>query len=748
MRRWVAVGVVLAALGGATSPAGANLRDQTQDSVSGSLSVAADGSRSSHRAQTFTASADGPLDQVDLRVAFRSAPPAQPLRVQIRTVEAGLPGSTVLAESEIAPAGVPPEDADIDWIPVPFADPAVVAAGTEYAIVLSAQGTDTYVVDVSMSENWYEAGQFATAHGITPTSWTATAEWDLAFRTYVVPSFARPSTVTFTDPGTATFVAPPGAMRVVAIGAGGAPSGLRAGGRGARVTGWTVLGVESSYAAGVAQGAGPAHDGGGPGGGATDLRGPDADGPSARLVVAGGGGGAGDDGAGGDAGTDDTALTGLAGLASGCGGAVPGGGGTLTEGGSAAGGAGLGGLGAGGSGAQAGGGGGAGLFGGGGGVGPTECGAGGGGGSSFTGRLAAPTVAAEPHGTPASLSLSFQDHAAPSIAFDELRTLTNDATPTFAGTGGRVLGDLPEVTVEIFRHPEPDEEGDGTVVQSLTGTADAVTGAFSVTTAPLPDGYYGVRAMQRDLAAFVRTTRAVGFRVDATAPALPAVTAPAASATYLVGEVVAAAYTCADAAGGSGIATCAGPVADGAPIDTDTAGEKTFTVTATDAAGNTTDRTVTYTVVTSLPVTTDPDPAPIVQPGGTTPAPAQPEGTTPPASGVGAPAAGPPRPTARLITGAARVRSGRLTVRIACATGARCAGTLVLRHRPRGARKAIVVGRARFTLAAGGQRRVTVRLSKRAATLLRRARDRRLRTSATLEVTGARPTVRAVVLRR
>ena len=52
-------------------------------------------------------------------------------------------------------------------------------------------------------------------------------------------------------------------------------------------------------------------------------------------------------------------------------------------------------------------------------------------------------------------------------------------------------------------------------------------------------------------------------------------------------------YTCADA--GSGIATCAGTVPNGTPIDTWTKGVKTFVVTATDSVGNTTSRTVTYT---------------------------------------------------------------------------------------------------------------------------------------------------------
>ncbi len=55
-------------------------------------------------------------------------------------------------------------------------------------------------------------------------------------------------------------------------------------------------------------------------------------------------------------------------------------------------------------------------------------------------------------------------------------------------------------------------------------------------------------------------------------------------------------YDCSDA--DSGIASCVGTVADGALFDRSTAGTKTFTVTATDNAGNTATKTVTYRVFT------------------------------------------------------------------------------------------------------------------------------------------------------
>jgi uncharacterized delta-60 repeat protein len=65
--------------------------------------------------------------------------------------------------------------------------------------------------------------------------------------------------------------------------------------------------------------------------------------------------------------------------------------------------------------------------------------------------------------------------------------------------------------------------------------------------------------------------------------------------TYLLNQVVSASYSCAD--GGSGIASCSAPVADGTPLDTSTVGPRSFTVTATDNAGNDASLTHDYRIV-------------------------------------------------------------------------------------------------------------------------------------------------------
>jgi probable HAF family extracellular repeat protein len=80
---------------------------------------------------------------------------------------------------------------------------------------------------------------------------------------------------------------------------------------------------------------------------------------------------------------------------------------------------------------------------------------------------------------------------------------------------------------------------------------------------------------------------------DTTDPQITIATPPQ-GATYNVGQAVAASYSCTDS--GSGVASCEGPVADGANINTSSAGTKTFTVSATDNAGNTNSVSHTYTV--------------------------------------------------------------------------------------------------------------------------------------------------------
>jgi hypothetical protein len=91
-----------------------------------------------------------------------------------------------------------------------------------------------------------------------------------------------------------------------------------------------------------------------------------------------------------------------------------------------------------------------------------------------------------------------------------------------------------------------------------------------------------------------QTQESVTYTVaDTQAPAITIIT-PAPGAVYPLNSTVKASYSCSDS--GSGVATCSGPVANGASISTSSSGTFTFTVNATDKAGNASAKTVTYKV--------------------------------------------------------------------------------------------------------------------------------------------------------
>ena len=91
-----------------------------------------------------------------------------------------------------------------------------------------------------------------------------------------------------------------------------------------------------------------------------------------------------------------------------------------------------------------------------------------------------------------------------------------------------------------------------------------------------------------------RSTRSPPATTTTTTSPEITITTPTDGAEYEVGESVTADYECTDA---TGVATCDGPVADGAAIDTSQAGDHQFTVDAEDDIGNQASLTHDYTVL-------------------------------------------------------------------------------------------------------------------------------------------------------
>ena len=172
-----------------------------------------------------------------------------------------------------------------------------------------------------------------------------------------------------------------------------------------------------------------------------------------------------------------------------------------------------------------------------------------------------------------------------------------------------VDADAPETTASLspapqngyYRAPfvtliaDDNVDGGGSGIASteykLDGAADwsVYSGPFQVTA----NGPHTLVFRSTDNAGNVEADKSISFNVDSTAPTVT-VTTPPNGATYTLNQVVKASYLCADAE--SGLLSCVGTVANGSNIATNTVGPKTFTVTGTDNAGNTTTVTRSYNV--------------------------------------------------------------------------------------------------------------------------------------------------------
>jgi hypothetical protein len=173
----------------APAAASAGTLDQQQAAV-GATAVSVNSGNSVF--QSFTAGLSGKLDQIDLSLRKAGAP-ANPLTVELRSVAATDPTSTVLASAVVPASGLSTTAA---FVPITFAVQAPVVAGTQYAIVTysaAASGND-YRWSFSPTNNPYPGGFAADTPTSPPTGpWSAYLA-DLAFKTYVaIPATAGPT---------------------------------------------------------------------------------------------------------------------------------------------------------------------------------------------------------------------------------------------------------------------------------------------------------------------------------------------------------------------------------------------------------------------------------------------------------------------------------------------------------------------------------------------------------------------------
>ena len=274
--------------------------------------------------------------------------------------------------------------------------------------------------------------------------------------------------------------------------------------------------------------------------------------------------------------------------------------------------------------------------------------------------------------------------------------------------------------------------GEGASGPGLASCAGTVATGQPIDTSTLGAHSFTVTATSQD---GQTATKAVVYTVAA--PPSAQINSPANGATYNQGQVVNAAYDCGDGASGPGVASCAGTVAAGQPIDTSTLGTHSFTVTASSQDGQTAATTIHYTV-------TAPTPPPPPPPGGGSSSP-------PPPPGGGSSNPQPLAPEVTVIVPAQRLATVRrvrhLTARCMLASAGTCTATATISAATAKALKLKVPKHAhRITLATAskilkhkGAITLTLKLSANTITALKRAKTLKITITATSSSAGLTP---------
>ena len=186
-----------------------------------------------------------------------------------------------------------------------------------------------------------------------------------------------------------------------------------------------------------------------------------------------------------------------------------------------------------------------------------------------------------------------------------------------SGSFSVTVGDTtpPVIAAHVMVVAEAASAAGAVVSYTNPPTTDAVSGAGMASCAPLSGSPFAlgdttVTCNAADAAGNPAVPVTFTVRVGDTVSPSIAITSPVNGGTYLFGAAGAANYGCADAV--SAIASCLGTVPNGAVFATAPLGVRSFTVVASDAAGNTSSYAVDYTVApapTTLSLTSDNTPS-------------------------------------------------------------------------------------------------------------------------------------------
>jgi hypothetical protein len=133
----------------------------------------------SRLAQTFTALASGPLVSAELPI-HKLAGSGGAYILRLSPVDgAGAPTNTVLASASIPNLSVPDGNTTLTFM---FADPAVVVAGTQYALVLTRPGSNHLVWQEDLDGTCLGRMYFSDSQA---SQFVAAGNGDLYFRTFV-----------------------------------------------------------------------------------------------------------------------------------------------------------------------------------------------------------------------------------------------------------------------------------------------------------------------------------------------------------------------------------------------------------------------------------------------------------------------------------------------------------------------------------------------------------------------------------